>query len=220
MNLSGMKDFVDKTVASYDILTRQLSAKQDEIKDSITLQDNLAEARFIISEASRLTQQQFKDFVESLVTLAIQSVFPDKDYRFLVDFDLKSNRSQINLLVQEEDKEPYIPEEDQGGGLLDIISFSLRIVMWSLERPKSRNVLIFDEPFKYTGNLTELAANMMKEISHKMKLQIIMVTHDERLSEIADRSWKVTRVKTGPSLVELIDGETEKPIIKIRRRSK
>jgi ABC-type lipoprotein export system ATPase subunit len=83
--------------------------------------------------------------------------------------------------------------------------------MWSLEKPRSRNVLVFDEPFKWTGDLTELMANMIKEVSHRMKLQVIMVTHDERLSDIADRSWKVTRVKGSPSEVKLIGEETPEP---------
>ena len=52
-----------------------------------------------------------------------------------------------------------------------------------------------DEPFRWTGNLTELAANMRKEISKKLGLQIIMVTHDERLMEIADKSWLCKKEK-------------------------
>ena len=112
-----------------------------------------------------------------------------------MQFVLQNNRPQINLLVQDGENEPYIPKEEQGGGLLDIISFALRVVLWSLEKPRSRNILIMDEPFRWTGNLTELAANMMKEISKKLGLQIIMVTHDERLMEIADKSWLCKKEK-------------------------
>ena len=202
-DLRKIKIAVDKQKTKYDLLTKQLKDKQTKIEKMEQNIENMVEARNIISEASSVTQLQFKQFVESLVTLAIQSVFLDKNYKFIVDFVLQSNRPQINLLVQEEDKDPYVPEEEQGGGLLDVISFALRIVLWSLEKPKSRNVLIFDEPFRWTGNLTELMASMMKEVSYKMNLQIIMVTHDERLSDIADRSWKITRTKNGPSTIEM-----------------
>lgn len=163
--------------------------------------EGMVMARNILSEASRATQEQFKAYVEGLVTLAIQSVFPNENYKFVVDFVLQNNRSNINLLVQQGDKDPYIPEDEQGGGLLDIISFALRIVLWSLEKPRRRNVIIMDEPFRWTGNLTEKAADMMKEISEKLGIQIIIVTHDDRLKEIADKSWMVQRTDGSPSTI-------------------
>lgn len=191
----NIKEIIDKKEIEQKILLSKLDEcerKYDALQREIT---DLVEARTIISEASRITQQQFKLLVEELVTSAIQSVFTNKDYRFVMEFVLQNNRPQINLLVQDGDNEPYVPKDEQGGGLLDIISFALRVVLWSLEKPRSRNVLIMDEPFRWTGNLTESAANMMKEISKKLNLQIIMVTHDERLMEIADKSWVCKKEK-------------------------
>lgn len=201
MNIDNIQRIVSQKMAEHKVLSGQMNSVLKEYEIAEKNISNMVEARNIIAEASRMTQEQFKEFVESLITLAIQSVFPDEDYRFIVDFTLQANRPQINLMVQQGDKEPYIPEEEQGGCLLDIISFALRIVLWSLEKPRSRNVLVFDEPFRWTGDLTERAANMMKEISGKLGIQIIMVTHDERLSEVADRSWHVVRNKKKISIV-------------------
>jgi DNA repair exonuclease SbcCD ATPase subunit len=202
--LNELKAIVNRQQAKHSVLSKQLSDKCSDIKALERVTNDMVEARNLISEASRVTQEQFKQFVESLVTLAIQSVFPDQGYKFIVDFTLQSNKPQINLLVQQGDKEPYVPEDEQGGALLDVVSFALKIVMWSLEKPKSRNVLIFDEPFRWTGGLTGKAVSMMKEVSSKMGIQMIIVTHDETLSDIADRSWKISRIKGKPSKVELI----------------
>lgn len=212
LTIDKINTLISDKSARHKVLLEQLTSVNDncsKLKDNIA---KMVESRNIIIEASRTTQEQFKDFIESLVTLAIQSVFPEKEYRFIVDFVLQANRSQINLLVQQGEKEPYIPEDEQGGALLDIISFALRIVLWSLEKPRSRNTLIFDEPFRWTGALTELAANMMKEISRELNIQIIIVTHDDRLKEIADKSWKVERGKDGVSIVKSYDVEETKPI--------
>lgn len=205
MDINDVQRVVSRKLTEHKVLSGQIDQISKEYKSAESEISNMVEARNIIAEASRITQEQFKEFVESLITLAIQSVFPDKDYKFIVDFVLQANRSQIFLMVQQGDKEPYLPEDEQGGCLLDIISFALRIVLWSLEKPRSRNVLIFDEPFRWTGALTEKAANMMKEISGKLDIQIIMVTHDERLSEVADRSWHVTRDKRGVSVLSLLN---------------
>lgn len=220
MTVSDIRKMIDTKVIEHRHLTWELSLLEDKCLSTETLVSDLTESRNIISEASRLTQQQFKEFVESLVTMAIQSVFPEKDYRFVVDFNLQSNRSVIDLLVQQGDKEPYVPEDEQGGAILDIISFALRIVLWSLEKPRSRNVLIFDEPFKWTGDLTERAANMMKEISERLNIQMIMVTHDHRLSDIADRSWMVSRNSEGCSEVVFISGLKIEEEIKVESKIK
>lgn len=204
MRVEELKDIVFTKEAEYKLLNEQLDSLRincASVKSYIT---ELIEARNIITEASRITQEQFKEFVEQLTTLAIQSVFPDKDYRFIVDFTLQSNRSMIELLVQQGDKEPYVPEDEQGGALLDIISFVLRVILWSLERPRSRNVIVLDEPFRFCGDFTSLAASFMKEISHKLKIQILLVTHNRDLVEIADRCWEVTRNTDRVSVVKLL----------------
>ena len=78
-----------------------------------------------------------------------------------------------------------------------------------------------DEPFRYCGKLTSLAGNMMKEISQKLGIQIIMVTHEDSLSEIADKSWLVRREKGGWSNVQAIgvqEVKQEENKSKLKRR--
>ena len=216
MNANQIQNFVLERKQRKAILEEQLRDKDDKLSSMQKEYDALVETRRIISEAARITQLQFKGFVETLVTMAIQTVFPEQGYKFVMEFDLKANRSEIALLVQQGEKEPYNPEDEQGGGLLDIISFALRVVMWSLERPRSRAIFVMDEPFRYCGRLTPLAGNMAKEISKKLGIQILMVTHEDSLSEIADRSWQVKREKGGWSTVI----EAGKEIEVIKEKSK
>lgn len=218
MTVAELEKCVVRKKSEYDFLKTQLGKQAEQVENlELQIRDKI-EARNIISEASRVTQKQFKDFVEQLVTLAIQSVFTEEDYKFVVKWELQNNRTQINLMVQQGEKEPYDPEDEQGGALLDIISFALRIVLWVLEKPRSRNTLILDEPFKYCGDFTILAAKMVKNISKKLQLQIIMVTHSDVLKNVGDRSWKVHRVNGGSSHVNLLDVEIEERVPVVRRR--
>ncbi len=195
MTLKDIEKVILQKTTEKDYIDKSIKVNHLKIYDLEEEAERMVKARWVISEASRITQEQFKILVEELVTSAIQSVFENQDYKFIVDFSLQNNRPQINLLVQDGDKDPYIPRDEQGGGLMDIIGFALKVVMWSLQSPKNRNVLILDEPFRWTGNYTQQAGMMMKEISKKLGLQIIMVTHDERLMDIADRSWLCKREK-------------------------
>lgn len=217
MTVDQIKQFVQERKQRKKILEENLFETQGKLSIAKDEYDNLVEARRIISEAARITQLQFKGFVETLVTMAIQTVFPEEQYKFVMEFDLKANRSEINLLVQQGEKTPYSPEDEQGGGLLDIISFALRVVMWSLEKPRSRPIFVMDEPFRYCGKLTSLAGNMVKEISSKLGIQMLIVTHEDSLAEIADQCWFVKREKGGQSLVE---NRSEQKIEVVETKSK
>ena len=110
-------------------------------------------------------------------------------------------------------------KDDEGGGLIDVISFALRVVLHSLETPQSRNVLVLDEPLKWTGKLMSKAGQMIKEISNRLGLQVILVTHEPELSEIADRSFFVEQVD-GISNVTVMDEEAVQQSGRLKRRKR
>jgi DNA repair exonuclease SbcCD ATPase subunit len=63
-------------------------------------------------------------------------------------------------------------------------------------------VLILDEPFRYLStDLQSKASEMLNEISERLGLQIIMVTHEEELVDEVDKTFRV-RINKGKSTVE------------------
>ena len=91
------------------------------------------------------------------------------------------------------------PKDEAGVGAIDVAAFALRVASWTMQRPRSRSVIILDEPFKHLKGIKEnhRVLEMIKEISSKLNLQIIMVS-DERIPrediiESADRTFEVTK---------------------------
>ncbi len=206
------------------LLQKELAEIELELESDQEKHNNLIKARFVLAEVSKLTQTKFTSYVESLVTMAIKSIF-DRPFQFKVDFDLKRNKSECFLRIQEgEDSEPFIPKDELGGGMLDTISFALRIVLWSLQNPRSSNTLVLDEPFKFVGQdeLLDRAGSMLREISQRMNLQFIITTHQPKLTDIADKAWKVEH-NGSHSIVtqitgEVNDGKSNSPKILRRKR--
>jgi ABC-type transporter Mla maintaining outer membrane lipid asymmetry ATPase subunit MlaF len=155
--------------------------------------------------------------------MAIQSVF-DRPLKFNLEIERKRNKMECRLVVTEtvngQERIYDSLEDDVAGGLIDVISFAARIVLWSLQNPRSRNVMIFDEPMKNMGKLISMGGQVLREISHKLNFQIIIVTHDDALIEIADRSYQVTHDgnKSHLHLVKGI-GYEENDKINITKRS-
>lgn len=209
----------EKLQSEVKLLNDLKTQKQEDFENLKSHSEDLVKARWVLSTVAEQTQLRFKEKVESLVTMAIQSVF-DRPFQFVMIFEQKRNKFECRPVVMEDGVE-YIPKEDMGGGIVDIISFALRVVLWSLQKPRTRNVLVLDEPMKYVGKgeLLDKAGNMLREISHQLGIQLILVTHEPQLSEIADIAYQVSHKKNG-SQVELIKGMIpEKPKQKLKRRN-
>ncbi|ETR66913.1 MAG: chromosome segregation ATPase [Candidatus Magnetoglobus multicellularis str. Araruama] len=117
-----------------------------------------------------------------------------------IDFISKRNKTECEIYLLDDDGNRVNPLDDNGGGLSDIVSFSLRMASWAIS--STDNLIVLDEPFKFLSKeLRPLAGNLLKELSNKLNLQVIMVTHDQEMIDIADKIFVVKKVK-GISEVE------------------
>jgi len=197
---------IEEIISSFNNLNERiklLTSQYDELDDKISAltikSENLIKARWTIVEVQKMTQQKFKERMESLVTLAIKSVFDKRNYEFELIFEEKRNQMEVKPVIHEwidGIKYSYDSlEDDFGGGMVDIVSIAMRIVLWSMEQPKSRNVIILDEPGKNLGAMVNLFGKMLREISHKLGFQLIIITHDQEILENGDCAYLVTHDK-------------------------
>lgn len=209
-SLERMRTIINGKFAERRLLREQVSELESRIAVLEQETEDLSTAKKILAAAVAITQKQVSRYIENLVTLALRSVFKTSDYHFIADYkNRKDGRAEVSLLVRDGDSEPYYPEDEQGGGVVDIISFVLRPILLSLQVRHARKVLLLDEPFRFTGDYTELAGQMLKEVSQKLGIQVIMITHARELMGVADRAWEVTR-EQGRSVVRRLDREGSK----------
>lgn len=149
------------------------------------------EAREIIRETGIKTMNQISYHISDITSLALEAVF-DNPYRLVTEFVQRRNKTECDLYF-ERDGNRVDPLAASGVGAVDIASFALRIASWSMNRPHSRNVIILDEPFKcLSDNYQEKASMMLKELSEKLNLQFILISHNPTLSLAADKTFEVS----------------------------
>lgn len=152
---------------------------------------NTEQAQAIIQIVAQKTQEELEYRLSEIVSLALAAVFDDP-YKLKVDFVIRRGKTECDLLF-EKNGEIFDPLTSSGGGTVDIASMALRVAIWSLTQPKTRNVLILDEPFRFLSKEYQIKASiMLKELSKKLQLQIIMVSHSEFLIEGADKVFQVS----------------------------
>lgn len=150
----------------------------------------VGQAAGVVREVAKATQDQFAFRVSQLVTTALEGIFPDP-YEFVIDFVDKRGTVEADVYLRRGDKR-YDVMEATGGGVVDTISLVLRVALWSLARPRRRNVLVLDEPLRFLSRDRQAdASRMLARISRELGLQMIIVTHEEELIEQADTVFRV-----------------------------
>lgn len=181
-----------------DQLKKSISATTKRLEELKQEQEDIVRALEIIQQVAKLTQQQLEIHIGELVSLALEAVFPNP-YKMVLKFESRRNRSEADLLLQDENGNLLSPMEAVGGGVVDVAALALRIALWSLKQPRPRAIMIMDEPLRFlSSDLQDRASRMLKEISEKLGIQFIIVTHEENLLAAADKVFTVS-IEAGTS---------------------
>lgn len=192
--IDGLKGQRDQALASLTIL-------QKETKRLTRRQGHIDKAKVVLRLVAAELQEQLKYHISEIGTLALSAVFDDP-YELLVDFVERRGKTECDIWLVDTEGNRLDPKDATGGGVVDVVSFALRIALWSLLRPKKRALLILDEPFRFlSADLRPKAAEMLKEISRRLGIQILMVTHSEILAEAGERTFLVGQ-RNGISQIE------------------
>jgi len=206
-NLNNYKEKVLRLKTLYEEKQRQLTIR---INDCVSIQTRITLLSSVLKllEQCNITSREFvRTEVEKMVSQALQGIFEDPYIKFNINFVIKHNQTEAEFVLSREDDEESKIKGDilatYGGGLADIISIALRIIVMQLLKVKGP--LILDEPGKNVSE--EYISNFGKfltQISKTFGRQIIMVTHNERLALFANNTIKITQINR-VSKVEVIN---------------
>lgn len=189
MNSTDMHEKINQAKGKRDYLLKQEKSIEKEHTLLRNKLPSIEDAQALIQKVAMDTQNQLKIHIEDIVNTGLDTCFPDQ-YSCVVDFISARGKTECDTYLKDFGNNRVDPLTDNGGGLADIVSFSLRLACWTLSNTDS--LIILDEPFKFLSkNLRPLAGELLKELSQKLSLQIIMVTHDEEMIEIADKLYNL-----------------------------
>jgi len=199
MNLKEIRTQIERSKGQREEVENRI----DELQSTInTVEKEIVfseKAQAIIQKVAQETQQQLEYHISDIVSLALDTIFEDP-YQFTVEFVVRRNKTECELVFKR-DGERISPLSASGGGVVDVASFALRIALWTLQNPKSRNTLILDEPFKFLSkDLLPRACDLLQELRDRLSLQFIIVTHLDELALCADKTFEI-RLKKGVSVI-------------------
>lgn len=161
---------VDKKLADFRLASQVAStAKRAYIKAENELTD-VKQAQQVIAEVSQSLQQQAHQQISAIATKCLQTIFQENSYQLIVNFEQKRGKTEAKITLEKNGFVVNDPLGEVGGGITDIVGFSLRLAALCMQRPPLRRVLILDEPFKavrgkhYRARVRSLLLTLAKEL--------------------------------------------------------
>lgn len=195
-----LRSKIEQKKGQRDLHRRQQERVQREVISLRRDRKQHEQAREIIREAGLATQKQLQYHIGDITSLALESVLVDP-YALVVDFVERRNKTECDLFFSRNGLE-IDPITGSGGGAVDVASFALRVASFTMQRQRMRHLMLFDEPFRWLSrDYQDKAAMMMKELSDKLGIQFILITHEDVIAGYADKTYRVSQ-KAGISDVK------------------
>lgn len=191
--IASIKETLIRKQGKKALLQKNKEDAEKELKRAEKYYDSALKARSIIQIVAENTQKNIEYHVSNLVTMAMSSVFPDP-YTFSLKFVQRRNKTEADLVFSKRDNDTDDILNAGGGGVADVASFALKVSLWSIKR--TRPVFLLDESFKFLHNPTyqEKASEMIKEVSRKLNLQVIIVSDQQNILKDADKVIEIENV--------------------------
>jgi ABC-type uncharacterized transport system ATPase component len=193
MKSSEYRNLFYKATASKALYETEIATKGKEATRHKERLAALEEAQIFLQTVAKATQEKIRFRLEDIVNLALTSVFGTK-YRFEIRFKMQRGQTEASLILWDGDNE-LDPMEANGGGLIELLCFVLRISLLIIS--KNRRILMLDEPFRcVSDNILDTVYALLKKLSEELNIQIIMVTHQrEQALEYANVIYEVKQNK-------------------------
>ena len=177
---------LDRLKDNYNTSLKEL---QQILQDQHTYEQSVEILKRMMDQLSRSQINHLTDLLNS----SVQSIFFDRQYSIELQVTELRNQNQLKILLHEDTPEGHIISDinDNGYGLKGIIGFILQcyFIIYYKQEP----ILFLDEAF---GNLSSQYLPYLKalvnSLTNKYGFRFVLITHDERLMELADRTYRVT----------------------------
>ena len=187
------------------MLKKDIASIKSKMSSLETMNQDLEKVIVILTQAATTSRDNARAHFEKIITDALQFVSQSKDYEFVIkeltnrakasyEFYIKSTVNGIECIQK--------PEDANGGGFVDIISVAAKYAYLEIfNDPKIMSgTLLYDEPGKMISEQMSIKfAEYIKFLGNHYGRQTIMVTHNDNLSNVADKTFVVRKDNNGVS---------------------
>lgn len=179
--LKKLRAKIDRMLSQHQHACEQVKEERTAL---ILAEDEMVaaeEAQQVVQHLAQEIQQSAHAQIASVVSRCLEVVFEDP-YEFRIEFERKRGRTEAKLIFVRDGMEAE-PLSASGGGVVDVAAFALRLACIRLARPRTRLLVVMDEPFKFVHPKERRikVSQMLMALAQEMGVQFIMVTGIDEL---------------------------------------
>lgn len=210
----SLTKIIQEMQTDYSIKKSQLEVLEgqkvelEERERTILEYSNLLEkVLYLLNKTSEFKRRQACKKFEDIGTMALQNVM-SPDYRLEIEIKEDALAPEVEIYVisdQNGDMIRNTPEDDRGGGIVDIVSVALRVGY--LEATNTDGPIILDEPGKHIDEAhIDLMSAFLNNIAVRLDRQIIYNTHSNYMARNSKRTIRIEKINNESKVVEIIGG--------------
>lgn len=167
----------------------------DDLKETIKKEKMYEEAVELMKKiVEGMSSSQIKH-LEDLINSALETIFFDRQYSVELNVTELRNTNNLQILLSEVNDEGEVIKtklDNNGFGVKSIIGFILQVyfILYHHEYP----VLFLDEAFgTLSSQYVPYLKVLMDELAKRYGFMFVLITHDTRFQDIADRTYLVDK---------------------------
>ena len=195
VELSRRERSLERRIGEARSLALEGKRLQQEHEQQALLAEVHEEAVGVLNSFADSRQEEAVLRIETLVTAGLRSIFGE-GMTFVVQMGQKARRTEVEFLVRSQSGDQVVETpilDARGGGVAAVSGFLLRLIVLLL-RPGARRVLFLDESFaQLSAEYEEPCAEFLRELVDRAGVQIVLVTHSEVFTPVADRVYRTSQ---------------------------
>lgn len=159
------------------------------------------EASKLFAQFADAREAKVIETIETIVSVGLSQIF-NEDIKLKINQVTRARRIEMDIKVVTGGLETSILDA-RGGGLAAVAGFLLRLTILLLS-PGKRKFLAADEPFaQLSEEYLVPTAEFIADICNRADIQIIMVTHQQEFTEVADKVIRIIKNGTNTAKFEV-----------------
>lgn len=182
----GQKQAIEKNISRID----------DKLKKLFEENEDLLLVDSLLKQTADFSREQASMQIKSIVTSCLKLVFNNNmEFEIELSESRGRNSAEFFILEKQDDKEyKYKLQDSRGGGVIDILSLALRLAFLLKYSPNVEGPLILDEPAKHVSDEYIFnVSDFIKKISEEFDKQIILISHNEHISSIGNKGYRISK---------------------------
>lgn len=184
--------------ANMEVLSKyykELAVLEDQI-------NNLSLAGSVLKTIGESQREKTIGVFERVITLALKEIF-DSTYSFKIEVVSDKRVSTKFKLIQGDMELDLLTAV--GGGIINVVSFVLKVLILASVRPKRQQVMYLDEQFNnVSADYRPKVAKLLKSFSEQLGIQFTIITHQQEFSDEADVVYNLTKGEDGTVVTRVI----------------